>query len=156
MNKLLPLILAVIFFASCNNNADKKAVEAEIDSADLPQSRFVWMAGLSDSTGRLEIKQVTAEDAGPLTIPGIVSYLNQTNPEITLQFLRTSNDTVFLKIEDATYLTQRMGSSGPETYLATVIYNLTELPGTRYINLDFEEGDHASPGTFERLTFKND
>jgi hypothetical protein len=49
-----------------------------------------------------------------------------------------------------------MGSTGPTMFLSSAVYNLTEIPGIRYVNFDFEEGDHASPGTFSRESFKDE
>lgn len=155
MKKLLPTLVLLFLLASCNNSADK-AKETEEDTVETVMTRLIWQAGLNDSTGRLEMKQVPATEPGELTVPDILDYINHTNPEITLTHIKNSGDTVYLRIADATYLTQRMGSSGPEAYLATVVYNLTDLPGVQYVNMDFEEGDHASPGTFSRDTFKND
>jgi hypothetical protein len=49
-----------------------------------------------------------------------------------------------------------MGSSGPTTYFAEAVFNLTEIPGIHYVSFDFEEGDHAQPGTFNRESFKDE
>ena len=150
---ILPFIL-ILFTVSCNNSADNTK-EAEIDSVDMPMIRMLWQAGLNDSTGNLEMVQVPTEDAGAANDADMISYLNETNPQIQLSHVKTSGDTIYLHIADAEYLTQRMGSSGPVSYLATVVYNLTDLPGVNFVNIDFEEGDHASPGTFTRETFRN-
>ncbi len=155
MKNLFFILCSVLLFISCNNSAEKEETVAEPDSTELPMTRLVWQAGLNDSTGRLEMKQVAAGDSGPLTISSVIDYVNRYNPGINLTYVRTSNDTVYVQIKDATYLTQRMGSSGSVSYLAAVVYNLTDLPGVRYVNFDFEEGDHASPGTFDRTTFND-
>jgi hypothetical protein len=60
-----------------------------------------------------------------------------------------------VKIPEATYLTQQMGSSGPTMFFAEAVYNISEIPGIRFINFDFEEGDHAQPGTYTRDDFKD-
>ncbi len=46
-----------------------------------------------------------------------------------------------------------MGSSGAETYLAEVTFNLTEINGINFIDIQFPEGDHASPGIYSRTDF---
>jgi len=79
--------------------------------------------------------------------------LNDTYPEIILHFTKTSNDTLFVKISNSTFLTQQMGSSGPEVYLADVTYNLTEISGINYVAIIFKAGDHASPGVYSRTDF---
>jgi hypothetical protein len=98
------------------------------------------------------------EGIGPDTLSPekIVQYLNDNWPHVQLVIVRISGDTLYVKIPQSTYLTQQMGSSGPATYIAEAVYNLTEIPGIHYVNFDFEEGDHAQPGTFNRDSFKNE
>lgn len=72
---------------------------------------------------------------------------------INLDLQRITKDTVFLKIDDATYLTQRMGTTGAFAFMAELVYSLTEVPSVYIVNLDFEEGDHASPGVYRRADF---
>ena len=48
------------------------------------------------------------------------------------------------------YTSQQMGTTGADEYMSVITFTLTELKGVRYVNLDFEEGDHASPGTYNR------
>jgi len=96
-----------------------------------------------------------------LIIPGadnsdlqtILASTNEEYPEIKLDLLRISHDTVFLKIDDAHYLTQQMGSTGSQMYMAGLVYNLTEDSIIHYVSMKFEKGDHAQPGTFTRATF---
>jgi len=38
--------------------------------------------------------------------------------------------------------------------MATATYTLTEAKGINYVDFDFEEGDHAVPGTYSRESFK--
>lgn len=153
--KALYLLLGFsILISSCGNNkADQPG--ADDDSATAVKN-YSWEANLNDSSGRLEMK--TTDTAGPdsLTIPSVIEYLNKTNPNIKLEFVRSVGDTLYLKIPEATYLTQQMGSTGPTMYLATAVYNLTEIPGIRNVSFDFEEGDHAQPGTFARDNFKDE
>ncbi len=152
-------IFSYLFFigllaVGCNNKADQPGTDD--DTVDMAPPLSSWQATLNDSSGRLEMKRV--ETAGPdtLSAAAVISYLNTTNSNIQLALVKTSGDTVYLKIPDAMYLTQQMGSTGPTIYLAQVMYNLTEIPGIKYVTLDSEEGDHAAPGTFNRDSFKDE
>lgn len=60
-----------------------------------------------------------------------------------------------IEVINAEYLTQRMGSSGAQVYLAQVTYTLTENPDIQKVNFMFEEGDHAMPGIYVREDFQN-
>jgi hypothetical protein len=148
----LPVTLVLFFILSCNNNADKK--ETSSDSV-ITVSASSWVATLNDSTGKLEMKKNEMSGPDSLTATSVIRYLNQQNPNVQLQYLKTSGDTLFLSIPDAMYLTQQMGSTGPTLYFGSAVFNLTEIPGIRNINFAFEEGDHASPGSFNRDSFKD-
>lgn len=149
MHRLLFILAACMLAVACKNKSDS-AEENEDTTASI--ENFYWQSQLNDSTGMLEMTKVTTTDT--ISPQAIVAFLNKEHQNIQLEYTRTSNDTVYLRIPDATYLTQQMGSSGPQMYLSKVIYNFTELPGIKEVTLEFEEGDHASPGTFNRESFK--
>ena len=71
----------------------------------------------------------------------------------TVRILRTDQDTVVLTVSDPAHLTQRMGTTGAQCYLAEVTFSLTSIDGVDYIWLDVPEGDHAEPGRFGRASF---
>lgn len=151
MKKYLFALPVLALLLACGNN-----------SADDPESREdtvvalnSWEATLSDS-GKLEVRR--SEQPGPdsLSAEAVTNFLNKRYPNVQLQFVKTSGDTIYMAIPEATYLTQQMGSSGPQIYFADVVYNLTEISGIRYVNFNFEEGDHASPAVLRRESFKED
>jgi hypothetical protein len=148
---LIPVISVTI--AACNNSSDKPVPDD--GSVSAPELRTSWQATMNDSTGKLEM---VSANTGPdtLTPAAVIAYLNSINANVQLQEIRTSNDTLYVKIPQAMYLTQQMGSSGPVLFFAEAVYNLTEIPGIRYVNFDFEEGDHASPSTISRETLRNE
>ena len=74
---------------------------------------------------------------------------------VHIDFFRQSQDTVYVKINDASYLTQRMRTTGAQAYLAELTYSMTEVPTVKYVNFDFQEGDHASPGVYQKIDFEN-
>lgn len=155
MNKLVLILGISLFFISCGSNHAGEPVPEE-DTAVTADAEFMWQAVLNDSTGKMEMTQVLIQGADNTSPQHIVESENKLYPEIHLDYLKNSGDTIFLKIDDATYLTQQMGTYGAASYIAGVVYNLTETAGTRYVHLAFEEGDHAQPGTFTREYFENE
>ena len=155
MNKFLAGFISIFLLSllACKGKSDKKAPEQD---SVVSKTIYSWESVINDSTGRLEM--IKKENMGPdsLSNDAVIAYLNKTNPNIQLQILKQSNDTLYIKIPDAEHLTQRMGSTGPTMYFANAVYNLTEIPGIRYVNFDFNEGDHASPGTYNRESFKDE
>jgi hypothetical protein len=74
-------------------------------------------------------------------------------PKVKLLYVKKNIASV--EVINAGYLTQRMGSSGAQAYIASVTFTLTENPQIKKVNFIFEEGDHAMPGTYSRQDFKN-
>jgi hypothetical protein len=153
MKLLLFLAALIILGSGCNNS---KGDEPNTESDTAVNKAYSWESTLNDSTQQLEMKKVETTGPDSLSAEAVVNFINAANPAIKLQLVKTSHDTLYIKIEDAEHLTQRMGSTGPTMYFAAAVYNLTEIPGIRFVNFDFEEGDHAQPGTYNRDTFKND
>lgn len=72
-------------------------------------------------------------------------------PKIVLQ--KAEPRTTHIEVLNEQYLTQSMGSSGAQDYLAMVTYTLTETPGVMAIDFIFPGGDHAMPGIYSRESF---
>lgn len=89
-----------------------------------------------------------------ISVETVIAQLNNRySDEIRFEFIMTSADTVFVGIPDARYLTQRMGTTGAFSLMAEATYSLTEVSGIKFVNFEFEEGDHASPGLYQRADF---
>jgi len=122
-------------------------------------NKFFWMPGLNDSTDLLKMTKIRPISSDSLNPKSIIGFLNVTNlgnatsGKIYLDFNKISHDTIYVKIKESTFLTENIGTTGAMLYLAGVVYNLTELKKVKYVNLDFEEGDHASPGVYSRDAF---
>jgi hypothetical protein len=144
---------AFFLLTSCNNKADQPVTD---ENSGGGTARYSWDAAINDSTGRLEMKRVETSGPDSLSIPAVISFVNSLYPNVQLVWIKTSGDTLYLKIPEATYLTQQMGSTGPTLYFANAVFNLTEISGIKNVNFYFEEGDHATPGTFNRENFKDE
>ncbi len=148
----LSVVVSVFIMACGNNSANKQ--EADDDSL-IVNTIYSWEATI-DSSYLLKMVKDSAKGPDSFTVTAVLSFINNKYPEIKLEMVRQSNDTLFVKSDDASYLTQRMGSTGPTLYFGDAVYNLTEIPGIRYVDFAIEEGDHAGPGTYNRESFNNE
>ena len=139
----------LILMVSCGSNQNETTAENEglIDQQS-------WQASLDDSSGQISFSKTGGPLPDSISVEGVISLLNTRYPNVQLQVIRQSADTLYVKIPEATYLTQQMGSTGPELYFGEAVYNLTEIPGIRFINFAMAEGDHAGPDTYSRDSFK--
>ena len=90
-----------------------------------------------------------------LNVDTLIKGFNELYPNIKLDKVKMSGDTLFTKIIDSEYLAERMGTSGAALYLADVIINLTSVEGVKYVKIDFDEGSHASPGIWSAKDFSD-
>jgi hypothetical protein len=63
---------------------------------------------------------------------------------------------VNVEVINGEYLTQRMGSSGADEFMAAATFTLTEYDHIKSVNFIFEAGDHAVPGLYSREYFLKD
>lgn len=162
MKKSCLIFVLIAAIASCNSNepdknkttpADTIASAAKTDTASAKtDSHYFWTSELDQKNG-LVMKKTSPISKDSLTAENMIQMMNNLYPEIQLNFIRVSNDSIFVKINKSDYLTEQSGSSGAESYLAEVTYNLTELNGINFVDIRFKQGDHASPGTYSRTDF---
>lgn len=157
------LICCVIF--SCHSNHQEKVTNEEIEDSTAS-------AGISADSAKTIINQEmiwTVDDENPEkeqlkkpanTIPDsfstahVIQLVNENFPGIQMELIKVSNDTVYVKIPNATRLTQEIGNTGAENYFASATFTLTDMKNIKYVNFALEPGDHAEPGVFSREDFK--
>jgi len=161
MKKAFWIIVISAFIISCNTKKTDEAIVStdslinvsKPDSAAVIQdSHYFWSSELDQKNGLVMKKEVPV-NADSLNAAYMINRLNEIYPEIRLDFVKASSDSIYLKVAKSNYLTRQMGSSGAEAYLAAVTYNMSELKGVTYVDIRFKEGDHASPGTYTRTDF---
>jgi hypothetical protein len=60
---------------------------------------------------------------------------------------------VTVEVINSEYLTQRMGSTGADEFMAAATFTLTEYDHIKSVNFIFAAGDHATPGLYSRGYF---
>ncbi len=136
----------------------------------LPDNDHIWRveAGSSAKTEALvrggkidavrnDVKKLVAALNGTDKDPGTFRSKGNREPNDPpkVKLLNVKDHTASVEVINAEYLTQKMGSSGAQAYLASVTFTLTENPHIKKVHFIFAEGDHAMPGTYTREDFKN-
>jgi hypothetical protein len=160
----LSILLFSFILASCNNNAKQtgeddstRLREMPADSSDVSieelskEDFYVWKVD-SDQKTIQKNPRLTATSMG---VDTLIIGLNEMYPNIQLDKIKLSNDTLYTEIKNSGYLTERMGSSGAELYIAQAIINLTSVPGINFVKIDFEMGSHATPDVWSKDDFKD-
>jgi hypothetical protein len=159
--KLIHLFALLLLAAGCRNNDQKKITDPMVvttvpvtnsiagKTTDAP---YYWEADLTQKEG-LIVKRSATIPADSLNAVMMTARLNGIYPEVPFLLKKISNDTAYIRVTDSRYLSRQMGSSGPEAWMAEVVYNFTEVPDIRYVNIDFKVRDHGAPGTYSRTDF---
>lgn len=162
------LTILLFFVASCQNETSDTATDtgAVTDSTAAsstmrteppsPDPGLPYTAVFNDETDQLNAQPNADFDRSRLNVDTLTHLLLISYPQVELEVDRVANDTVYVQIADATYLTQQMGSSGAHMYLLEATYAYTELSGIHVVNFDFTEGDHAIPGAYTRKSFEDE
>lgn len=161
MKKIIYIILMASFMA-CNTKEKEPEnitiLEQETDSVVVeetklsfnPESKlYVWKS--SPDYTKTKNPQLSNN---MLNADSLIKGLNEMNENVLLQKIKISGDTVYTEIKNSQFLTESMGSTGAEMYVADVVLNLTEVPGIKYVNIQLVEGSHMQPGTWAKDNFK--
>ncbi len=111
----------------------------------------IW--GCDDLQATTVVKKMSLPNSN---LPALIAALNQAHKEAKeplIQLQRLERDTAVITVDDPGLLTLRMGSTGAMCYLAGATFTLTSVKGVDSVWFDFSEGDHASPGRYNRATY---
>ncbi|MEO5912109.1 MAG: hypothetical protein ABIP95_14555 [Pelobium sp.] len=161
MKKLTLILIAAVSFIACNQdsktvneqdsviNSEMNSNEKPVEIADVP-----WAAVTDTTTQKIAMVKSDLVTENDLSPENVIEALGRKYPEIKLVWLKQQHDTAFVSIPDANYLTRGSGSMGAQIFLSETTYSFTSIPGIKFVNYAFKEGDHASPGTFTRQDFE--
>ncbi len=159
LSKIASILSCTLFFA-CNgpnqNNSDSESEQknesySNTDSLPVDDSP-IWSYDYNADT----LIRLDSNRSNPLTAAEAINIINKTyQGKVTLTLVGQDADTIKVKIEHPEVLTQQMGSTGAQAYIALATFTMTEQIGVNYVTFDFKEGDHASPGTYSRYSFGN-
>jgi hypothetical protein len=122
----------------------KKDLEAWSNNLVESYGPSIWYFGVYE-------KPIFYKHSKGNTIQDIISELNTLLikdgiPTVILD--KIDKNVAYVRISDDEYLTQRMGSSGANSYLKVVIYSLASLKNIDCVYFDFGTGAHAEPGKY--------
>lgn len=166
LKSILLSSLALVLLNGCmtdqsENTTNDTITEETItpsDSAQIienPLQPLPYVVNYDDATGRLEIEENPVADTTSLNSDQLVLALKNKYPEINLRIGDRKQDTLDIHIDDATYLTQSIGSAGAEAFLIEATYGFTAIDSIKVVNFVFKPGDHAMPGPYDRKYFKD-
>jgi len=165
--KITAAFICMSFFFACNSNnkeeiknpPEKEVIDTVSNNNSFDSTRtivnrsMIWTVQQESP----EKDKLKAPDStlNTLSSSQLIDLLNQNYPDIHLDFVKTSHDTIYVKIPESTKLTNEMGDTGAENYLASATFTLTELKNVKFVNINMKAGDHAEPGVYSRNDFES-
>lgn len=155
---LIGIASATLIVSSCSNdtaeNTEEKVESADSTIEEGTADAAPYSVEFNEDTQELNLVK-SGDGTDNFTALSILGAINAKHEGIKADFVSAGTDTIHVKIDDANKLTQGMGTTGADAYMAELTYSLTELPGIKAVKIDFEVGDHAMPGVYTRADFKD-
>lgn len=165
INRIIISLSVLTFLYACSNKESSKTDKLQshenfsdtrdndslslvrIDQEITDDNISIWIYDYIADT----IIQVRKLKRDTLSSAKLISIINaKYRDKVKLDYVKISNDTIYVKIDNSNYLTQQMGTTGADEYMISSTFTLTEIANIKYVNYYFELGDHASPGTYNR------
>jgi predicted nuclease with TOPRIM domain len=117
-------------------------------------SPAVWAC---DDTASRVVPVVEMPSASPADlVEAINDRFQELNPEYEspgLALEGLEGDSAVVSLARANVVTEQMGSTGAQCYLAGVTFSLTSFDTIDHVRFEFKEGSHGTPGRYDRADF---
>ena len=140
------IILLIFPFFSCSNG-DNEISEMEYAVSDT------LLAWDTNADAMIMKRDNTVPDSA-ITLKRIINGLNEKYPEVHIDVIKQSGDTIYIEVPDAEYLGNQMGSAGSSAWFADAVINLTSVPGINYVSFKMDMYSHASGGVISQEEYK--
>ena len=115
---------------------------------------YYWNSDFDTITNREYLKRGSMLDSISKSPNELIEILNLRPSKCKIDFVDIVGDTLKIRILDAEYLTEQMGTSGAVCYMAETIFTLTENDLIKFVRFEMDFGSHASPGLYCRNDYK--
>ena len=166
--KITTAVICMSFIFACNSNnneevkapPEKEIIDTVANNNSVDSTRtiinhsMIWSVE-QEGPKKDKLKAPDSTQLNTFSSSQLIDLLNQNYPDIHLDFVKVSHDTIYIRIPESNKLTNGIGDTGAENYLASATFTLTELKNVKFVNINMKAGDHAEPGVYSRDDFKN-
>ena len=143
----------------------KESGQAELDLSWVRERLWILFHDQSPAIWACDdtASQVVPVKEMPFASPAdLVAEINdrfqEFNPEYEspgLALEGMDGDTAVVSLAQANVVTEQMGSTGAQCYLAGVTFSLTSFEAVDHVRFKFKEGSHGAPGRYDRADFSS-
>lgn len=134
-------------------NYDLKKCECySIDTSRITD--YYWDSDFDTITNREYLKRGKMLDSIAKSPNELIEILNMRPSKCKIDYVERIGDTLKVRILKDEYLTEQMGTSGADCYMAETIYTLTENELIQFVRFEMDYGSHAGPGLYCRKDYE--
>ncbi len=128
--------------------SDQAIIQELINDSVLSDSIFAWHFDRKAFIPR----QRHPANRDSLSLEETIEHINKNKffGKVQLKLHGVSNDTVYIKIPEAKFLTEKVGFDLAQDFLSTTTFILTDLDGINFVNFDFESGNKIESGVYSK------
>jgi len=115
---------------------------------------YYWNSDFDTISNREYLKRGKMLDSISKSPNELIEILNMRPSKCKIDYVEKKGDTLKIRILDDEYLTEQMGTSGADCYIAETIYTLTENDLIDFVRFEMDYGSHAGPGLYSRKDYK--
>jgi hypothetical protein len=149
--KLFLIITIVTFFLiGCtqnNNHTPEKTVNNIFDQT-------IWYVDYETPNSTGTLKRSKCLDTLEKSSEKLIDEINLKFPKVGLELLKISKDTIYINVINSDVLTESMGTTGSNEFIAITTYTLTEIDSIKNVYFEMVDGSHAGKGVSTRNSFK--
>lgn len=123
-----------------------------IDTSHI--TNYYWDSDFDTITNREFLVRGLMLDSISKSPNELIEILNLRPSKCKIDYVNITGDTIIIKILDDEYLTEQMGTSGADCFMAETIFTLTENDLIKFVRFEMDYGSHASPGLYCRKDYE--
>lgn len=135
-------------------NYDLQKCECVYNLDSILITDFYWDSDFDKISNREYLIRGKMLDSISKSPNELIEILNKRTPKCKIEYIDITGDTIKIMILDDEYLTEQMGTSGADCYMAETVFTLTENDLIKYVRIEMDYGSHASPGLYSRNDYE--
>jgi len=148
----LSLIITILTFFLTGCTQNNHNIRGETVTNKIEQT--IWYIDFEPPNSTGTLKRSKCLDTLDRTPEKLIIEINSKFPKVGLEFIKISNDTIYINVLNSDVLTESMGTTGSDEFIAITTYTLTEIDSIKNVFFEMVDGSHAEKGVRTRDSFK--
>lgn len=135
-------------------NHDLKKCERYYNLDSIEITKLYWYSDFDSVQNKEFLIKGKLLDSLSQSPNELVRILNRRQSKCKIECINILADTIIIRILDEEYLTEQMGTTGADCFMAETVYTLTENELIKFVRFEMDYGSHAGPGLYSRKDYE--